>query len=201
MATTKSAAPASWEEFYRDYLPRMHELCREARIDDVEGVSHDIFLSLFQQNWLADFDASKSFEHDGKVYAARFDTFFSKTVRRYLLGHRDRQTRKKSREWAVGMGHHYTPETHEPITPEVESSVDYQKLVTLLAEHLAQHPLSSRREGNLSDLFEAVRKGIEATDRMPTQRALAAQYNVSRSCMVGYLERMQHEIASCLDAA
>lgn len=99
----KFAAPASYDEMYREYKPLITTIVAKEGIvaQDVDDVSHEILCKILGHDMLADYDPTK--EHDTAQGArpARFNTFLASVVKIYCRHYRVRQVKQYHREPAI----------------------------------------------------------------------------------------------------
>lgn len=189
------SAPKDYAELFRIYYVYVVRLVHKHGIDEnhKEDVASDILAKFFERGFLEVFDPSLSFPYKGEMRPARFRSFLSKFVLRYLRGHLDKQKRNARREWNVcdllvegpitgGVGVRWVDiygEPHPDHEDEVLDGVISDDLIRGLRDYLADVP--PRNEYDRCDLvvlFDAMVEQIKDKGEYDMY-ALAQRFGVS----------------------
>lgn len=94
------SAPKDYATLFEVYYPYVVSLVRRLGIaaDRQEDVACEILLRFCERDLLNKFDPSMVFEYMGEAKPARFKSFLSKIVARYVKGQLDKQHRMAARE-------------------------------------------------------------------------------------------------------
>lgn len=93
MIDSRTGAPANYEELVEHYGDFVKNLIVKAGIayQDVEDVTQEILTTFYAKGALAWYDGDKLHPAGKTMKTARFASFLSIFVRRYVLSHRDKQ--------------------------------------------------------------------------------------------------------------
>lgn len=167
------SAPKNYAELFQIYYVYVVRLVHKHGIDDnhKEDVASEILTRFFERGFLEKFDPTLTFTYKGEERPARFRSFLSKFVLRYVRGHCDKQRRLASREWQIcdmlldsdyvgGAGVSWVDKYGEPEPSPEEGVLDAVMEIDLvrgLSAYLAQVPRRSAYDNcDLVALFDAI---------------------------------------------
>ncbi len=178
-----STAPDNYEDLYRTYFDYVCSLVRRHGIQEAssEDVASEILLRFFERDFLSVFDPTLVFEYKGEARPARFKSFLSKFVIRYVRGHWDRQHRLLSHEkllcdMPLGTGYSISGDANtatwldvhgeaaEDHAADVIEAVDEAQLIALCRDHLKTVPRKSHFDQcDLVAVFDAIVEQLHTT--------------------------------------
>lgn len=216
MTSTTGAAgnpPRDYTELYEQYYDYVCNLVRRYGItrQRSEDVASDILLKFFERDFLAKFDPTLVFDYKGQPRPARFSTFLSVFVLKYLRGHRDRQRREAERELLlcdtlVGANDHGLERwvdvfggTMPDHCDDVLEALDEARIVARMRAHIATVPRRSAYDVcDLLALFDEVVAQIRR-DGTWNISELRAKFGVSSTAIHGWLFWLRVNLAIAMD--
>jgi DNA-directed RNA polymerase specialized sigma24 family protein len=215
-----TAAPKDYEDLYRTYFDYVVSLVRRHGIQDAssEDVASEILLRFFERDFLTIFDPTMVFEYKGESRPARFKSFLSKFVLRYVRGHWDRQHRLLTHErlicdMPVGGGpasslsgtanaatwlelHADSAEDH---AADVIEAFDEAKLINECRDYLKAVPRKSHFDHcDLVALFDAIVEQVHTTGQCSVS-TLRKQFKIGPTAMHSRIWWLRENLAQALD--
>lgn len=197
--TKGTIAPADYSELFAEYYDTVCGLVRKAGIhtDSVEDVASNILLRFYERDFLAQFDPTKTFTHDGEEHTAKFSTFLGAFVKTYLRHYYQRQGIESSREPVicdkpVGDGSATLIEVMGHMTEDIHD-IDYTDFVSFVNIRLEALPKKPRSPQDLAALFRAVMVQV-ARDGKYVTADLADEFGVSPTAINSWLRDLREQV-------
>lgn len=196
------SAPRDYAELFDIYYAYVVNLVHHLGIHESrkEDVASEILTRFLERDFLAKFDPTLVFTHEGKQHPARFKNFLSKFVASYVRGHYDKQQRLTSREVLYsGVDNDSSNSTppdawfdkltreHPEIEDHLLDMVAEQELATGLRSYL--HGIARRSPYDTCDLvalFDAVAEQIRDLGEVNIEK-LKDKFQVSNTAMHNWM--------------
>jgi DNA-directed RNA polymerase specialized sigma24 family protein len=206
------SAPKDIASLFEIYYPYIVYTVRRAGIAEncAEDVASEILLRLYERNFLEEFDPTLTFRYQGEDRPARFKSFLTRSVLKYVRGHYDKQKRYRTRElllcdlllneedrqdarWVEVFGGSVEFED------DVLNALAADEWAADLRKYLEQVPRRSKVDQcDLPRLWDKVVDQIRRTGEINVHE-LCAAFNISIGAMYTWLHRMRCHLAAALD--
>jgi DNA-directed RNA polymerase specialized sigma24 family protein len=191
--------PADYTEFYNHYRTYLLRIMRSSGIleDEVEDVAHTILIKFIQHDVLKDFDPDYTTVYKGQVRKARFSTFLSGFVYKYLRHHKEMQDKRLQREPVI-MDTPASDDSGEtlgdflaPAQPLDVDDFETLEALSSIRAQLCELEIPSRSgRMDLPLFFDLILIQVEEHGRVDTKE-LAELFSVSTTTIREWLQRIR----------